>query len=304
MTSYRFDHLGLLCQDLGASRAFYRDLLGHDEVAAVDLPELGRMQILSAGADVHIGLMGAPTTPQHQAILAHNGFGLSHLAFATDDVAGAFETLVRNGAEPAWAPQAYEFGTCAAVFGPRKLLFVLLPMGGTGVADRGVATSTPEFLFNHSGILHRGWRELEVFLVEHFGLKRTYQFTNGSSGWVMLADAFLDDDRHLFTFEVLSPPNICAADREVYERRGSCIHHLAYIVADMPGAFQRIADTGVPCAQEPSFVDKWGMWLGFLHDPDGNCIELFNYVGPHFPFIHDDPTENQYVDVWGASDRA
>ena len=41
MTSYRFDHLGLLCQDLGASRAFYRDLLGHDEVAAVDLPELG-----------------------------------------------------------------------------------------------------------------------------------------------------------------------------------------------------------------------------------------------------------------------
>ena len=119
-----------------------------------------------------------------------------------------------------------------------------------------------------------------------------------------LHDVRIHDIRHRFTFEVLSPPNICAADREVYERRGSCIHHLAYIVADMPGAFQRIADTGVPCAQEPSFVDKWGMWLGFLHDPDGNCIELFNYVGPHFPPIHDDPTENQYVDVWGASDRA
>ena len=64
-------------------------------------------------------------------------------------------------------------------------------------------------------------------------------------------------------------------------------HHLAWEVEDVDAAFAELTARGVPIHAPPeSFPERAPtMRIAFLHDPDGNLLELVQPLGVRYPTV-------------------
>jgi catechol 2,3-dioxygenase-like lactoylglutathione lyase family enzyme len=79
---------------------------------------------------------------------------------------------------------------------------------------------------------------------------------------------------HVELFEYLTPPGQALAPRPCDP--GSA--HLALLVDDLPGLYERLRDQGVAFVSEPVRIDAGpnaGGYGAYLRDPNGVLIELF-----------------------------
>jgi glyoxylase I family protein len=92
-----FDHVTLICADLDATRRFYVDVLGMDEVARPDFKfpglwfQRGDMQIHATGESAEAGKAGWGDRGNSSTSRGH------HIAFAVDDVSQALELVQAHG---------------------------------------------------------------------------------------------------------------------------------------------------------------------------------------------------------------
>lgn len=93
------DHVGIAVEDLEASVAEYRRLLGVEPVHRERVEDQGVEEVLFAVGSSFIQLLGAlgPDTPVGRA-LATRGPGVHHVAYRVADVASALEHLRTLGA--------------------------------------------------------------------------------------------------------------------------------------------------------------------------------------------------------------
>jgi len=93
------DHIGIAVEDLEASVALYRRLLGVEPAHRERVDDQGVEEVLFAVGSSYIQLLGAlgPDTPVGRS-LATRGPGVHHVAYRVDDVAAALEHLRAEGA--------------------------------------------------------------------------------------------------------------------------------------------------------------------------------------------------------------
>lgn len=100
----RIDHVGIACHDLDAAVAFYRDTYGftvtHQEVNEEQGVREAMLRV-NGTDDGHASYIQLLQPLREDSpvgkFLARNGEGLHHVAFGTDDVAAASESMRERG---------------------------------------------------------------------------------------------------------------------------------------------------------------------------------------------------------------
>ncbi|HUA56070.1 MAG TPA: methylmalonyl-CoA epimerase [Candidatus Sulfotelmatobacter sp.] len=96
----RLNHVAIVVPDLTAAGAVYRDLLGAEVSAAVDLPEHGVTTVFVTLPNTKIELLHplGDASPIAAFLARNPGGGMHHLCYEVDDIAGARDRLVAGGA--------------------------------------------------------------------------------------------------------------------------------------------------------------------------------------------------------------
>jgi methylmalonyl-CoA/ethylmalonyl-CoA epimerase len=124
------DHVGIAVEDLDASVALYRRLLGVEPAHRERVEDQGVEEVLFAVGSSYIQLLGAlgPDTPVGRS-LASRGPGVHHVAYRVDDVAAALEHLRVEGARLIdEAPRAGSRDTRIAFVHPKAMGGVLVEL--------------------------------------------------------------------------------------------------------------------------------------------------------------------------------
>jgi methylmalonyl-CoA/ethylmalonyl-CoA epimerase len=118
----RPDHAGISVGDLGASIAWYRDVLGFELMRVVDIPdaeEAGKVALVRHGDFILelFCLPGAASLPEerrHPAadLLTH---GIKHVAYAVPDIAALMDDLRAKGVDVVWDVTVHDGSPCAFV---------------------------------------------------------------------------------------------------------------------------------------------------------------------------------------------
>jgi methylmalonyl-CoA epimerase len=130
MNLTQIDHVGIAVEDLEASVAVYRRLLGVEPVHRERVDDQGVEEVLFAVGSSYIQLLGAlgPDTPVGRS-LASRGPGVHHVAYRVDDVAAALEHLRAEGAALIdEAPRAGSRNTSIAFVHPKAFGGVLVEL--------------------------------------------------------------------------------------------------------------------------------------------------------------------------------
>ena len=106
MEILRYSHIGICVSDLDRSVAFYRDLLGfeelqHAEMSGPPLDQLNQLEGVSVrtvflerdGSRIELMSFDAPGWVGPQAVRPMNQLGITHLAFRVDDLDAVCERL-------------------------------------------------------------------------------------------------------------------------------------------------------------------------------------------------------------------
>jgi methylmalonyl-CoA/ethylmalonyl-CoA epimerase len=96
----RIDHIGVAVDDLESAVALYRDLLGMREQHRERIEDFGVDAVLLEIGNGHVELLfplGADTAVGR--FLERRGPGLHHVAYRTDDIDGALESMRSAGME-------------------------------------------------------------------------------------------------------------------------------------------------------------------------------------------------------------
>jgi methylmalonyl-CoA/ethylmalonyl-CoA epimerase len=96
----RIDHIGVAVEDLDVAVALYRDKLGMSEQHRERVEELGVDAVLLEVGDGHVELL-APLSAESGVgrFLESRGPGLHHVAYQTDDIDSALESVRAAGLE-------------------------------------------------------------------------------------------------------------------------------------------------------------------------------------------------------------
>jgi methylmalonyl-CoA/ethylmalonyl-CoA epimerase len=96
----RIDHIGVAVEDLDGAVAHYRDKLGMREQHRERVEEFGVDAVLLEIGDGHVELL-APLSPNSGVgkFLERRGPGLHHVAYQTDDIDSALESVRAAGIE-------------------------------------------------------------------------------------------------------------------------------------------------------------------------------------------------------------
>jgi methylmalonyl-CoA/ethylmalonyl-CoA epimerase len=124
------DHVGIAVEDLEASVALYRRLLGVEPAHRERVEDQGVEEVLFAIGSSYIQLLGAlgPDTPVGRS-LASRGPGVHHVAYRVDDVASTLEHLRAEGARLIdEAPRAGSRNTLIAFVHPKAMGGVLVEL--------------------------------------------------------------------------------------------------------------------------------------------------------------------------------
>jgi methylmalonyl-CoA/ethylmalonyl-CoA epimerase len=94
----RIDHIGVAVEDLDEAVVLYRDRLGLELQHRETLESQGVEAILVGVGENHVELLRplGPDTPVGR-FLARNGPGLHHVAYATEDIARALDSVRSAG---------------------------------------------------------------------------------------------------------------------------------------------------------------------------------------------------------------
>ena len=94
----RIDHIGVAVEDLDASLALYENTFGMKLVHRETVTEQGVEAVLLDVGENHVELLAplGPDTPVGK-FLAKKGPGLHHVAYQTDDIEAALESLKGAG---------------------------------------------------------------------------------------------------------------------------------------------------------------------------------------------------------------
>lgn len=124
------DHVGIAVEDLDASVADYRRLLGVEPAHRERVEDQGVEEVLFAVGSSYIQLLGAlgPDTPVGRA-LATRGPGVHHIAYRVDDVSAALTHLRTEGARLVdEAPRPGSRNTLIAFLHPKAIGGVLVEL--------------------------------------------------------------------------------------------------------------------------------------------------------------------------------
>lgn len=129
---------------------------------------------------------------------------------------------------------------------------------------------------DHVGLNVRDLESAATWYADAFGYTEQLRLSLDALGLriVMLVD---DDGRR---FELLArdggTPGLRA--RNPVEAAGTWgFGHVAFGVDDLVATYDRLLSSGVSSVAEPAPSPEQGMWFAWVHDPEGNLVEL---IGP------------------------
>jgi methylmalonyl-CoA/ethylmalonyl-CoA epimerase len=124
------DHVGIACDDLEASVAHYRRVLGVEPSHRERVDDQGVEEVLFPAGTSYVQLLGAlgPDTPVGR-FLAARGPGLHHVAYRVDDIESALAALHDDGVRLIdAAPRPGSRGTTIAFIHPASMGGVLVEL--------------------------------------------------------------------------------------------------------------------------------------------------------------------------------
>ncbi len=254
---YELNHFGIVVRDLDSSLAFYQDLLGAKIV-------FQRLVEATSTDVVYLQISGGliellhPAHPRDDEV-----FGVTHIAFLTDDLDGDFDRLVAAGAEPLAPPKV-------AGTGVGRLAFVSDPNGArVELLQRDVA-------MRPSVLDHPIVTSFDHYAVEADDLAAAADFYGRQLGMTPLAtrrvagsDLILD--YYHYDYDVLELRHRPAPSS------GPIFAHIAFRVTGVDEAIASFAAGGVPHEPGTPRPDATGTGrIGVIRDPDGVRIELLD----------------------------
>ncbi len=253
---FELNHVGIVIRDLDASLSFYQGLLGARVVYRGFIPA-SRTDV------VYLQIAGGLLELLHRAEPpATETFGMTHLAFLTDDLDADYARLVGQGHAGLVAPKAAGSGVGRLAFvgdpnGARiELIQRDLPMRD-GVIDHPIVKS-----FDHYSLRADDLDAALGFYQGAFGLKTLKILSVPATN---LSIHYLH-----YGYDVLE-----LLHRPAPDRTAPLFGHYALRVDDVDQALGYFAEHGVPA--EPGTPKPAGTGIGrigLIRDPDGVRIEL------------------------------
>lgn len=254
---YELNHFGIVVRDLERSLAFYQDQLGA-KIVFQKLVESTKTDV------VYLQISGGLIELLHPAQpRPDEDFGVTHIAFLTDDLDADFDRLVADGAEPLAQPKV-------AGTGVGRLGFVGDPNGArVELLQRDVA-------MRPSVLDHPVVKAFDHYAVEADDLPAAGDFYGRQLGMTKLTTLRVDDDDRTldyyhYGYDVLELRHRPAA------AAGPIFAHIAFRVGNVDDAIGGFAAHGVPV--EPGTPRPAATGTGrvaAIRDPDGVRIELLD----------------------------
>ncbi len=254
---YELNHFGIVVRDLDRSLAFYEDLLGA-KIVFHKLVEATSTDVVYLQISGGLIELLHPAHPRDDEV-----FGITHVAFLTDDLDGDFDRLVAAGADPLAPPKV-------AGTGVGRLAFVSDPNGArVELLQRDVA-------MRPSVLDHPVVTSFDHYAVEADDLTVAGEFYGRQLGMTHLTTMRVDQtdltlDYYHFGYDVLE------LRHRPTPSGGPIFAHLAFRVADVDEAVASFAAGGVPVESGTPGPDATGTGrIGVVRDPDGVRIELLD----------------------------
>lgn len=138
---------------------------------------------------------------------------------------------------------------------------------------------TEDHRFHHIGIIARSYDETVSWYCRHFGFTVAQEWTAPD----MLPGARMCYLRKgTFFIEVIGDGEkaghhtVAADPRQEYQIPG--FRHFAFEVDDVDAAIEKLAADGVPAFFPPTTLDAVGVRAALVRDPDGNSVELVQWL--------------------------
>lgn len=307
MTTFRFDHVGLLTPDTDHALTTYK-ALGCEVLERKYRKGQFDLAFAGAGTDVVLEFQGPPLLPESEEYIARQGWSVERIAFECDDVRTAYAELISHGVASAWEPTPFEFdgsvlAIAAGVWSPDGLMIDL-------VQHENVAFPRPQRLdrgdlaLHHACCLTPDLAAAERFWTTHFGLTKVLDFTaplegGGTKGFVMLGDEAFDSGGHDFNLEIIGG-EFDTIDGPTFAQRGACYDHVCFTTADVEGVWNRAVDRGVEPLSKPAYYPEYDTTIAWLYDADGTHVELMSTLPPDMltEAHRSGACVNQWVDDW------
>ncbi|HLJ58776.1 MAG TPA: VOC family protein [bacterium] len=254
---YELNHVGIVIRDLDKSVAFYQDVLG-GKVAV-------RNRIPSSQTDiVYLQIAGGLIELLHRREpAAHEVFGITHIAFMTDDLDADYRALVDTGCESLVAPKV-------AGSGVGRLGFLGDPNGArVELIQRDVDYRT-------APIEHGVVKSLDHYSVRANDLVAARDFYGRRLGMNLLKQMYIEQRQLDILYFNLNYDVVELLHRPTPDT-GDIFGHIALRVENVDRALERVAALGV--AAEPGTPKPAGNGIGrigIIRDPDGVRIELLD----------------------------
>ena len=256
---YELNHFGIVIRDLEVSLAFYQGVLGARIVYRGVIP--------ATNTDVvYLQLHGGLIELLHRADAPEDEtFGITHIAFLSDDLDADFASLVDSGCEPLLQPKV-------AGTGVGRLAFLSDPNGArVELLERDLAMRIAPIehpivaAFDHYSVIANDLVAAEDFYVGRLGLAHLTEIYREDTD-VTIKYLSYDYD----VLELLHRPEPLG---------GPIFQHFALRVHDVHDALAACAAHGIPAEQgTPRPIATGNGWIGIIRDPDGVKIELLERV--------------------------
>jgi catechol 2,3-dioxygenase-like lactoylglutathione lyase family enzyme len=254
---YELNHFGIVIKDLDKSLAFYQDILGA-KVVFTGFIESTKTDV------VYLQISGGMIELLHRAEPpADEAFGITHIAFLTNDLDGDYQKLVDAGYEGLTAPKV-------AGTGVGRLAFVRDPNGARvellqrdvkmrdGVLDHAIVKS-----FDHYSLIANNLEGALDFYHDKLGMDVLKTVNIPATELEMNYLNYGYDLLELLHRPIPSKDPIFA--------------HIALRVDNVDDALARFATQGVPAeAGTPKPAGTGIGRIGVIRDPDGVKIELLD----------------------------
>jgi len=252
---FELNHFGIVIRDLEKSLAFYQDVLGAKVTFRSVIPsnQTDVVYVQIAGGLLELLYRRRPA--------ANEVFGITHIAFMTDDLDTDYRALVHAGCEPLVEPKVAGTGVGRLGFvrDPNGARVELLQREGNfrlGSVANGIIKS-----FDHYSVRANNLAAAEDFYGRRLGMHRLKQMYVAQTQLSILYFNFDYD-----VIELLHRPT---------PDTGDIFGHFALRVESVDRALEHFVTRGIPA--EPGTPKPAGTGIGrigIIRDPDGVRVEL------------------------------
>lgn len=257
---YEFNHYGIVIRDLGKSLAFYQDVLGAKIVFEGFIPS-NRTDV------VYLQIAGGLIELLHRAEpAADDVFGVTHIAFITDDLDADYAGLVGAGYQGLVAPKT-------AGTGHGRLAFLRDPNGAR------VELIQRDGQMRIDPIEHPIVKSFDHYSLTANDLDSALAFYQGKLGMKTLKLMEVPATQLSIVYLHYGYDVLELLHRPTPSTTGPIYGHFALRVDSVDEALKAFAEQGVPA--EPGTPKPAGTGIGrigLIRDPDGVKIELVDRV--------------------------